>query len=225
MEEVASLVKWVGSIGTRRKQQPRSEPWTVGKDVVIFTANPSLFYRLSSNTQPRVGEHPYIPKPKRDRIIAVGATTALAVLISLGAFVAQRKVIRSIAFRTDQPQFAVDGRDHASRLLRAGHGRRMVILESLSGRQTELPIEECVLYNTKAQDRLSIKVPDQLPFLVDVENAELGWPGVTKVIGKFEKDSGSTENEKAQRALRDHRAKELMTLLWQIHSGTNGKSS
>ncbi|KAG8829926.1 hypothetical protein FRC20_008535, partial [Serendipita sp. 405] len=42
MEEVASLFKWLGG-----KRPPQDREWALGKEVVVFTANPALFYRLS----------------------------------------------------------------------------------------------------------------------------------------------------------------------------------
>ncbi|KAG8758647.1 hypothetical protein FRC14_007702 [Serendipita sp. 396] len=206
MEEVASLFKWLGG-----KRPPQDREWALGKEVVVFTANPALFYRLSkyfpfvvillvlsrvdniwnfsmvenpkySNTEPVVGEQPYIRKPQKDRIIAVGTTVLLGTMVSAVFLASQRKVIRTIAFRTDQPQFTSIGQNHARKSLRTRHKRSVVVLESLSGRRTELPIEDCTLVDGKAQDRLTINVPGYWPFVVDVQNAELGWPGTTELI-------------------------------------------
>ncbi|KAG8770601.1 hypothetical protein FRC20_000350 [Serendipita sp. 405] len=142
-------------------------------------------------------------------------------MVSAVFLASQRKVIRTIAFRTDQPQFTSIGQNHARKSLRTRHKRGVVVLDSLSGRRTELPIEECTLVDGKAQDRLTINVPGYWPFVVDVQNAELGWPGTTELIGKFEKNEKDPTKEGAQRALRDQRAKGLMKLLWQTHSGSN----
>ncbi|KAG9057936.1 hypothetical protein FS842_002938 [Serendipita sp. 407] len=103
-------------------------------------------------------------------------------MVSAVFLASQRKVIRTIAFRTDQPQFTSIGQNHARKSLRTRHKRSVVVLESLSGRRTELPIEDCTLVDGKAQDRLTINVPGYWPFVVDVQNAELGWPGTTELI-------------------------------------------
>ncbi|PVF94073.1 hypothetical protein CPB86DRAFT_789455 [Serendipita vermifera] len=132
----------------------------------------------------------------------------------------RRRVIRTISFRTDQPKWRVTGHDAPSRALRMGQGERMIVLTSITGRTIVAPIRECELGDTRVSDRMAVKVPGRSgKFVLDIEDARIGWQGVTSVMEPFERSQESQATEKDQKEVRNLHAKQLVGQIWRRHAG------
>ena len=76
------------------------------------------------------------------------ASAILMVSVVVGAWLFfQRKLVRTVAFRTDKP--ALSNSIHTG--LSVGKGRSMVILRPFGGPPTEVPINESGLFETNSE--------------------------------------------------------------------------
>jgi hypothetical protein len=71
---------------------------------------------------------------------------------------------------------------------------------------------------------LLVKGPGQIwPFFVEVEAAQIGWPGISSTIEPFVEDKGQADRKaiEDEREVHNRYAKQLFGLLWHTHSGVD----
>ncbi|KIM31291.1 hypothetical protein M408DRAFT_327551, partial [Serendipita vermifera MAFF 305830] len=165
----------------------------------------------------------YIRKSIGERLtyasFAAGSCAAVVGLLT----VLRRRVVRTISFRTDQPRHSVTGHGAGARALRMGHGRRMVSLTSASGAQFSYPITELELGNAKRSDTLLLKAHGRtLPFFFEVDQAQVGWPGVSSTLEPFKRDPQDDKKvTDEKKTIHERHAKQLFGLLWKTHMGVD----
>lgn len=70
-----------------------------------------------------------------------------------------------------------------------------------------------------ATDRLTLKLAGHSGhYLIEVEEAEIGWPEVTTTIKPFAPSRESNQNVKQRRDTHNLKAKQLFGQIWRIHS-------
>lgn len=247
-DEMRNLWKWLRNF--RNPEKDRSKDWILGNEVVVFhLARPHKLYSLMNvfpfvailwgaarldslwsvqNIRPtkedaasgRLAE----PKPRiSDQTRRTGTASAFLIvsIIIGGTLFFQRKMVRTITFRRDKPVLS-----KPTRAALPPNGlkddRSMIILQPFSGPPIEAPIGECELYDTDTRDRLLIGVPGKaLRLLVDVDGAEVGIPGESQVVHRFDKDESGVPLSMEQKNKQRLDAKNLLGRLWATYERGN----